>query len=205
VGDTTHWTSLYEQRSTTDVSWYQPAPTISLELLDAAGVTALDPILDVGGGASVLVDHLIQHGFRDISVLDIARPALDAARRRLGSDARKVTWIATDLLTWKPDRRYRVWHDRAVFHFLTTSDDRARYVAVLRHALAPDGYAVIGTFAADGPRTCSGLPVARYASDALAAQFAGFVVRESRREEHHTPSGAVQPFTWVLLAADRPR
>jgi SAM-dependent methyltransferase len=196
-----HWTGVHLQRSTTDVSWYQAEPTVSLELLNAASAAPDNAILDVGGGASVLVDHLIQRGYRDLTVLDIAPPALDAARSRLGADARKATWIAADVLSWAPDRRYHIWHDRAVYHFLTMPMDQERYATVLRQALAPGGHAIIGTFAADGPETCSGLPVARYAPEALAAQFPGFRVRAHRREEHRTPSGTIQPFTWVLLAA----
>lgn len=197
---TEHWTGIYEQQSTTDLSWFQATPTVSLELLDAAHVRSDDAILDVGAGASVLVDHLVDRGFRDISVLDIAPPALQAAKRRLGADAGKIEWIATDLLTWKPIRRYDVWHDRAVFHFLTDPKDRDRYVAVLRDALAPDGRVILATFAANGPKRCSGLPVARYTPADLADQFPGFDVLQARREEHHTPSGAVQPFTWLLMA-----
>lgn len=195
-----HWTGVYEEKQATEVSWFQPEPTRSLEMLSAADVGPDDPILDVGAGSSVLVDRLLERGFRDVSVLDISPPALQSAKQRLGQDASKVAWIFTDLLTWKPERRYKVWHDRAVFHFLTTPDDRARYLDVLDAALEPDGYVIIATFAADGPDRCSGLPVARYAPNQLAEHFPGWRALRTDREHHRTPDGAIQPFTWLLLA-----
>ncbi|WP_319459337.1 class I SAM-dependent methyltransferase [Micromonospora sp. RTP1Z1] len=195
-----HWTGVYEQKRTTEVSWFQPEPTLSLELLTATDVGADDPILDVGAGSSVLVDRLLEHGFRDVSVLDISPPALKAAQQRLGQNARTVAWIVADLLTWKPERRYKVWHDRAVFHFLTSPDDRTRYLDVLHTALQPDGYIIIATFAADGPDRCSGLPVARYAPSQLAEHFPGWRILRANREHHRTPDGGIQPFTWLLLA-----
>jgi trans-aconitate methyltransferase len=174
-------------------------PSTTTSRLLSRGTYGRAIALPAGGGASQLVDHLIEAGFTDLSVLDIAPPALDAARRRLGPDANRVTWITTDLLTWKPERRYHLWHDRAVFHFLTTPGQRDRYLAVLRDALIPGGQAIVGTFAADRPRTCSGLPVARYSPKELADQFPGFITRATRSEQHRTPHGAVQPFTWLLV------
>lgn len=195
-----HWDTVYEQKQADEVSWFQTDPSVSLELIGSAGVTPQEPLLDVGGGASVLVDRLVQRGFTDLTVLDLAEPALAVARERLGADDRGIDWIAADLLAWTPIRRYRLWHDRAVFHFLTDPGDRDRYRRVLDAALAEDGHAVIGTFAADGPQQCSGLPTARYGAEELAAQFPGLRVVEQRREEHHTPWDSVQPFTWLLLA-----
>lgn len=197
-----HWTNVYEQKRTTEVSWFQPQPTLSLELLTAANVGADDAILDVGAGASVLVDHLLERGFRDVSVLDISAPALRVAQQRLGKNASNVAWIVADLLTWKPERRYKIWHDRAVFHFLTTAEDRARYRDILRAALDPDGYVIIATFAAEGPTSCSGLPVARYSPQQLADQFPGFTVVRVEHEEHRTPGEVIQPFTWLLLRGE---
>lgn len=199
---TEHWTGVYERKQPTDVSWYQPEPTLSLELLSTAKVGTNDAILDVGGGASVLVDHLLDRGFRDVSVLDVAPPSLEAARQRLGHHARNVDWIVADVLTWEPTRRYRVWHDRAVFHFLTNPTDRSRYLETVRTALEPESHLIVATFAADGPDRCSGLPVARYAPAELAEQFPGWRVVRTDRENHQTPGGAVQPFTWLLLARD---
>jgi trans-aconitate methyltransferase len=153
-------------------------------------------VIDVGAGASNLIDSLATLGFSDLSVLDISPAALDLSRRRLGANA-LVTWLAADLLEWVPTRRYDVWHDRAVLHFLVGSEIE-RYRRTLRRALAPGGAAIIATFAPDGPERCSGLPVTRYSADELTAMLgAGFSLVEQRREHHITPSGGDQPFTWV--------
>jgi SAM-dependent methyltransferase len=196
-----HWQGVYAGRAVTEVSWFEAGADQSLALIDEAGLAAADPVLDVGAGASVLVDQLVKAGYQDVTVLDIAGSALAASRARLGQErAARVDWVVADLLSWRPPRRYRLWHDRAVFHFLTDAAERERYRRVLRQALAPGGRVVIGTFAEDGPTRCSGLPTARYSAGELAAQFPGFAAIRTAREEHHTPGGAVQPFTWVLLA-----
>lgn len=162
-------------------------------------------MVDVGGGASVLVDHLVERGFLDISVVDLSQVALDQARERLGESAGLVHWLCHDVLLWAPERRYQVWHDRAVFHFLCDEDQRRLYLANLRSGLAPGGHVVIGTFAPDGPETCSGLPVARYGPDDLARAFgADFKVVGHRDEEHITPHAISQKFTWLAMAY-RPR
>ena len=196
-----YWDEVYRRLAATDVSWFQPEPTVSLELIAMATVAPYDPIVDVGGGASVLVDRLLDAGHQDVSVLDVAADVLDLARQRLGLRGDRVDWIMHDLLTWRPDRQYRVWHDRAVFHFLTERSDRDRYRAVLRQALAKDGRVVIATFAADGPTSCSGLPTTRYSADELAGQFPELKLVKSTREEHRTPAAHIQPFTWLLMAA----
>lgn len=198
----THWDDVYGRVAVTDVSWFQREPACSLELVTAAGPGPGDPVVDVGAGSSVLVDRLLEGGHRDVTVLDLAADALAVTRSRLASRADDVRWVTGDLLAWQPGRRYRLWHDRAVFHFLTNPDDRDRYRTVLRQALAPGGHVVIGTFAADGPTACSGLPTARYDPGELAAQFPDLRVLRTTREEHHTPAGRVQPFTWLLLADD---
>jgi SAM-dependent methyltransferase len=198
----THWHDVYARRAITDVSWFQEEPATSIELIRATGAGADSPIVDVGGGASMVVDRLLDEGYRDVTVLDVADNALAAARSRLGPRAGQVTWIVADLLNWQPDRRYQVWHDRAVFHFLTATADRRRYRSVLHRALAPGGRMVIGTFAADGPTRCSGLPTVRYSADTLAAELPGYRVLHQRREKHVTPSDRVQPFTWLVLADD---
>jgi hypothetical protein len=148
---------------------------------------------------------LLDADYSDVTVLDVADSALAAARTRLGPAGDRVHWVTADLLTWRPARQYRVWHDRAVFHFLTDQAERDGYRAVLHRALAPDGSVVIGTFAADGPTSCSGLPTARYAPDELAAQFPDLDVVTTAREEHMTPAGRVQPFAWLLLNKRIPR
>jgi hypothetical protein len=200
-GRAQHWARTYQTKRTEDVSWFQREPTMSLRLLTAAGLGSGMSLIDVGGGASTLVDAALRLGETDVTVLDIAQAAMAASRSRLGDLADRVTWLAEDVLTWVPARRYDLWHDRAVFHFLTDPTDRDRYREVLRAGLAAGGSVVIGTFAEDGPESCSGLPVARYSPAALAEQFPEFDVIDVKREEHHTPWDAVQPFTWLLLRA----
>ncbi|WP_027344943.1 class I SAM-dependent methyltransferase [Hamadaea tsunoensis] len=190
-----HWRTTYDTKGD-QVSWYQAEPAPSLRLLDVAGLAAGRSVIDIGGGASVLADRLLDRGVTDVTVLDIAGSALAAGRTRLGD---RVTWLVQDLLTWRPERRYDFWHDRAVFHFLTEHRERDRYRRALVDGLAPDGRVVIGTFAADGPQTCSGLPTARYAPAELAAEFPGFEIVAVEREEHRTPWDSVQPFSWVVL------
>jgi hypothetical protein len=154
----------------------------------------------VGGGASSLAGVLLSRGFRDITVLDISATGIQAARRRLGAQADHLHWLIADLLTWQPQRRYQVWHDRAVFHFLTATQDRRQYLHTLDVATGPHAIAVFGCFAPDGPRQCSGLPVARYSAPELAGQLGSkWTLISQDREEHITPAGVVQPFTWAAL------
>jgi trans-aconitate methyltransferase len=179
------------------VSWYQSEPAVSLELIRSLGVDRGSPVVDVGGGASPLVDRLLEAGYTDVSVLDLSDVALDEARRRVGEDA-PVSWLREDVLEWRPARRYGLWHDRAVFHFLVDEADRARYLEVLSGALEAGGAVVIATFADDGPQHCSGLPVARYSEGALVRLLGERLVPvDTRRETHLTPAGVPQPFTWV--------
>ena len=178
----THWTGVYEQKAPSAVSWYQPEPEPSLRALDRLGARPSNSFIDVGGGASNLVDVLVSRGWRDITVLDIAAPALEAARARLGSDAEKVHWEVADITEWKPARPYDVWHDRAVFHFLTEASQRASYRRALSRGLMSGGLLVIATFALDGPEKCSGLPVQRYDSASLTSEFGeAFLLIESWR------------------------
>jgi len=191
-----HWAEVYAAKSVDEVSWYQAEPAVSLDLIEGLAPGHDLDVVDVGGGASVLVDRLVTRGFPHVTVLDIAGAALDAGRARLG-DAAPVDWVAADILTWAPDRHYGLWHDRAVLHFLA-GDDVGRYVATLERALGPDGSVVLGTFAPDGPTHCSGLAVTRYDAQALAGVLGdAFAVVDQRREVHVTPSGAEQAFTWV--------
>lgn len=195
-----HWNQVYDTKGADQVSWFQPEPTVSLALIDDLHLQRGDPILDVGGGGSVLVDRLLQRGYSDVTVLDVSAHGLDLARQRLDDSAARVHWVHTDLLQWAPTRRFALWHDRAVFHFLTDPADQARYRALATAAIAPGGHLILATFAADGPQQCSGLPVARYDPDQLAAQLGpGFTPVTTRREHHHTPTGSTQPFTWLLL------
>lgn len=191
------WDSAYEERGAEGVSWYQAVPEASLDLVDALSVPKTAAVIDIGGGASLLATSLLGRGFTDVTVLDISSAALAASERQMG-EAVQVRMVQADVLAWRPARRYDLWHDRATFHFLVTEDDRDAYVRTLRSAIAPVGFVILATFAPDGPPTCSGLPVIRY-SVADLAQILGdtFDVLETRREEHVTPAGIRQPFTWL--------
>jgi hypothetical protein len=193
-----HWDAVYGRSDESTVSWFEPEPAMSLELLDLVGADADDAVIDVGAGASLLVDALLARRFTDVTLLDVSEVGLAQARRRLGEAARRVQWLVSDLVSWRPARRYRIWHDRAVFHFLTEPADQARYRELLDAALVPGAGAVVGTFAADGPDQCSGLPTARYSPETLAAALGSSIEPlASRREIHRTPWGAIQPFTWL--------
>ena len=192
-----HWETVYRARDPAGVSWFQSVPARSLELIRATGLAAAAPVIDVGGGASTLVDHLIAAGYSDLTVLDIAPTALDHARYRLGPLAERVSWIAADVTRFTPNRRYGLWHDRAVFHFQTDSADRDRYLVALRAGLAEDGHLILSTFGPDGPTKCSGLEVRRY-SVAELQQVLGTAFRLQRRllDEHVTPAGIRQQFLY---------
>ncbi|HXE81085.1 MAG TPA: class I SAM-dependent methyltransferase [Vicinamibacterales bacterium] len=197
VGRRVHWERIYATRREGDVSWFEAAPAVSLEMLDAAGVTRESCVLDVGGGDSRLVDYLVVRGLTCLAVLDVSRAALDRARARLGAAAETVAWIEADVTGDWSLNPVDVWHDRAVFHFLTDPADRARYLSKLREVLKVNGAAVIATFAPDGPERCSGLPVVRYSPESLAAEIGpGFRLVESRRHLHVTPAGVAQAFQY---------
>lgn len=200
MSDKRHWDTVYASKAVDEVSWFQPHPEQSLALLDRAGIQADAPIIDVGAGASCLVDALLDRGFGRVSVLDISAAALAHARARLGPRAAGVTWIEGDIRDVPlPESGYAVWHDRAVFHFLTDPAHRRAYLAQVRRALRPDGCLVVATFAPDGPSQCSGLPVVRYTPEALMAEFGDtFRLMEHVAEAHHTPSGKVQHFIYCL-------
>lgn len=198
-----HWHDTYTRSGDTQVSWFSADPACSLELIEAGGADPARPAVDVGAGASRLADALLARGFADVTVLDVADDGLAHTRARLGADGARLRCVVSDVLDWVPDRRFGLWHDRAVFHFLTDPADRQRYRDLLAAALAPGALVVVGTFAADGPQSCSGLPTARYSAPGLAGEFGdGFEVVGQRREEHRTPWDAVQPFTWLALRAD---
>jgi SAM-dependent methyltransferase len=197
-----HWEKVYGSRLPTELSWYQPKPTRSLELLDQLGTTSSTAIIDVGGGTSTLVDALLERRVARVAVLDISRAALEYAKARLGARAAMVEWIEADITRADSGANalYDIWHDRAVFHFLTKADDRRHYVAAAGRALRPGGVALIATFSPHGPTRCSGLDVVRYDSEHLAREFGSeFSLERSVDELHHTPSGLVQPFTYTVL------
>jgi SAM-dependent methyltransferase len=197
-----HWHRVYSDKQPDEVSWFQATPAPSLAALDRLGAGPTQSLIDIGGGASTLVDALLQRGWRDVTVLDIAAPALRAAQARLGERAADVVWQVADITAWRPQRRYDIWHDRAVFHFLTAPEQRAAYLRALGDGLAAGGLAIIATFALDGPEKCSGLPVERYDADKLARTLGpGFHLEASWREEHLTPWQAIQTFTWCIFRA----
>jgi ubiquinone/menaquinone biosynthesis C-methylase UbiE len=195
-----HWEGVYTRRSATEVSWYQPHAERSLALIRRIAGGKPFRLIDVGGGASTLVDDLLGLPGADITVLDISEAALDVARERLGARAGRVRWLAGDVTAVPlPAQAYDLWHDRAVFHFLTEPAQRDVYVAQVRHAVRPGGQVIVAAFGPEGPLQCSGLPVVRYAPDALHAQFgSAFELVGHETELHHTPGGAVQQFVYCL-------
>lgn len=196
-----HWQNVYLTKPVDRVSWYRPHLDASLELLERAGFSVQSRLIDVGGGASTLVDDLLARGATHVTVLDVSAEALAIARRRVGAGERDVTWLASDVLDAAlPQGGFDIWHDRAVFHFLTDPADAARYAAQVAHAVRPGGYAIIAGFAPDGPERCSGLPVARRSAEDIAAVLApSFELLAKRAEQHVTPAGSVQSFAYALL------
>jgi len=194
-----HWDSVYRTRESAAVSWFQAEPAVTLALVELLEIPHDAAIIDVGGGASRLVDHLLAADYTDLTVLDLSPAALAVSQIRLG-DAAGVEWIAEDLLTWQPAHRYDLWHDRAVLHFLS-GEAVATYRELLERSVAPGGCVILGTFAPDGPEQCSGLPVTRYsAADLVHFLAPTFAVIEDRHELHTTPSGSMQAFTWVAAS-----
>lgn len=191
-----HWDHVYENSGADGVSWYQPEPEVSLELIELMGVGPESGIIDIGGGASVLTDRLLARGYNDLTVLDLSEVALEVARGRVG-DGSTVAWLAQDVLTWEPTRTFELWHDRAVFHFLS-AHEIVDYRSVLDRAIPSGGAVIMATFAPDGPERCSGLEVTRYGSKELGGLLgADFEIVAERQEVHVTPSGGAQPFTWI--------
>jgi 2-polyprenyl-3-methyl-5-hydroxy-6-metoxy-1,4-benzoquinol methylase len=192
-----HWEQVYQTKSPTDVSWYQKFPSLSLKLIRATGIEKGDGIIDVGGGASVLVDCLLTAGYRNIAVLDISASAIQQAKNRVGQRASAVEWYEADITTFRFPRRFAVWHDRAVFHFLTSGADRRNYVRVLKETLVPSGHLIIATFAITGPPKCSGLDVVRYDAKLLCSEIGDeFTLMETYDETHHTPWDTEQTFIY---------
>lgn len=195
-----HWEHVYTTKSETGVSWFQAHARQSVELIKRTGVSKDANIIDVGGGASTLVDDLLADGYRHVTVLDLSEAALAASRARLGDRASSVSWLAGDITRFElPRHAFDIWHDRAVFHFLTTREERQAYVDAVLRAVKPGGHVIVATFAEDGPEKCSGLPVMRYSADDLHSQFgAPFALLQQEHEEHLTPFGTVQKFIYCL-------
>lgn len=195
-----HWEQVYGSKTETEVSWYQSRPERSFALIKSAASDLSASILDVGGGASHLVDELLEAGYSDVTVLDVSAAALERSKERLGPKAGKVSWIVADITQWRPTRRWQIWHDRAVFHFLTEPADQDAYLAALRAATVSGSIAVMSCFALDGPERCSGLPVQRYSPATLAARIGkDFELISELSEQHRTPWGSTQSFAYAML------
>lgn len=192
-----HWQRVYDEKMPAEVSWYQPVPDKSLQLIRGTGLARNEPVLDVGGGASTLVDHLHADGYTDITVMDISGRALELARARLGESADAINWIESDVTAFEPQRRYALWHDRAAFHFLTDAADRDRYIDVAERALKQGGYFVLATFGPEGPERCSGVEIRRYGIEQLQELFGGgFKLGGYELDQHVTPMGSAQQFLY---------
>jgi 2-polyprenyl-3-methyl-5-hydroxy-6-metoxy-1,4-benzoquinol methylase len=198
VDPKSHWEKVYRTKQPNEVSWYRPHLEVSLQLIEDAAPNRDAQIIDVGGGESTLVDDLLTRGYRNIYILDVSLTALDVAKERLGDRAGTVNWLCGDVTTFGFTRhQYDVWHDRAVFHFLTESKERAAYVRQVAHAVKPGGHVIVATFGPDGPTQCSGLNVVRYDPNALHSEFgASFQLVKHLTELHQTPAGAIQQFTY---------
>jgi trans-aconitate methyltransferase len=190
-----HWQNVYATKAEKEVSWFQENPAPSLDLIVATGIRSDADIIDVGGGASRLVDSLLERGFHRIAILDLSASALEEAKNRLGRRADGINWITADVTDWEPSSTYDLWHDRAAFHFLTEAADRDAYIVRLKKAVRAGGHVIIATFAPDGPEKCSGLPIVRYDPKAVASALGPeFELIDSRRHDHVTPGGNMQRF-----------
>ena len=199
-GSRSHWDDVYATKAETAVSWFQPHSIRSLELIDSASPDRKVSVIDVGGGASTLVDDLLARGFGDVTVLDIAEPALERSKVRIGSASDRVGWIVADITQWKPARTWDIWHDRAVFHFLTEQGHQDAYVAALTAGTKAGATVIMAAFALDGPEKCSGLPVQRYSPALLATRLGDrFMLTADASETHVTPWGSEQRFSYAVL------
>lgn len=199
-----HWQGVYSSKGEKGVSWYEDRPELSLDLIRRAGVGPEASILDVGGGASRLVDALVARGQSHVTVLDLSAAALELARSRL-SDVAHVDWVVGDVTDWAPSRTYDLWHDRAAFHFLVDPADQVAYATVLSQALRPGGIAIIGTFSLSGPEKCSGLPVVRHDAASLQRVLGpGFTLLSSEEHSHRTPGGTIQDFQFSTFQKSSP-
>ena len=194
-----HWEEIYNTKSQTEVSWYQTRPSLSLQLIKSKGIEKGQGIIDVGGGSSMLVDCLLDEGFDDLAVLDISGRSLEIAKERLGDREGDVEWFEADATEFQPPRQFHLWHDRAVFHFLTDERDRRKYLNVLKEALLPGGYLVMATFAIDGPKRCSGLDTIQYDEESMSLELGDeFTLMDEVDEYHITPGDKVQKFIYFL-------
>jgi 2-polyprenyl-3-methyl-5-hydroxy-6-metoxy-1,4-benzoquinol methylase len=196
----THWQQIYEKKDPDQLTWYQPEATISLELIRQQKLSTESKLVDMGSGCSTLVDGLLASGLRHLTMVDLSSSALKCAQKRLGERSETIQWIAADATTWEPEEEYDLWHDRAVFHFLTTEGQREGYLKALRKGLKPGGRVVLSTFAVGGPEKCSGLPIVQYNAEKVRATFGeDFTLLLERTEEHPTPWGGHQSFAYFVL------
>ena len=200
-----HWENVYKTKTADQVSWFKPHLAKSLELILGTKRDKREPVIDVGGGASTLVDDLLGEGFMDITVLDISSESLEVSKKRLGKEAAKVNWIVGDVTTTNlPKNHYSLWHDRAVFHFLTSPEDRKKYVKTLNQSLKPKGIVTIATFSLKGPERCSGLDIVRYSPETLQAEFGeSYSLMKSLEESHDTPFGTKQEFVYGVFQREK--
>lgn len=199
-----HWEAVYRNKSPLEVSWYQREPLMSLGLIERSGVAKDAPLIDVGGGASVLVDRLCELGYSRLAVLDVAGRALDLAKKRLGAKAAQVEWFEADVLDFTPPHAFALWHDRAVFHFLTRPSHRRAYVRRLDGSVAAGGQVIMGAFTLGGPKRCTGLDIVQYDAEGLLRELGeGFQLLEEAHELHTMPGGGEQDFAWFRLQKRR--
>ena len=190
-----HWGDVYQEKSPSEVSWYQKEPKLSLELIRSTNVVSNEAIIDVGGGTSVLVDNLGKEYYTNLTVLDISENAIASAKKRLGNSSKSIEWIVSDITQFDTAQKFSLWHDRALFHFLTDQSDRQIYVKALKNAIRPEGHLIIATFAIGGPKKCSGLEIVQYDSEKMIAELGdNFKLIEERKEVHITPANKEQEF-----------
>jgi ubiquinone/menaquinone biosynthesis C-methylase UbiE len=191
-----HWESVYTTKALQEVSWYEEVPTTSLKFLSEANLSLDAKIIDIGGGDSLFVDHLLKLGFKDITVLDISANAIERAKERLGSLAKEVKWVVSDATQFQPTETYDFWHDRAVFHFITQEQEITTYLTVIENGLKENGILVVGTFSENGPKKCSGIEIKQYSESELVERFGKFIKVKCLNTNHQTPFNTVQNFTF---------
>ncbi len=200
-----HWENIYQAKKLSEVSWYQPTPATSLAFFKEFKVPLTAKIIDIGGGDSLLVDHLLNLGYKDITVLDISETAIERAKTRLGDRAQQVTWIVADATTFQPTQKYDFWHDRAAFHFLTSDNDIDAYLETVQQNLRPNGILVIGTFSENGPKKCSGIDIHQYSERSMIARLQKFFTKiKCSTVDHTTPSGTIQNFIFCSFKKMQP-
>ncbi len=195
-----HWENIYQTKELKDVSWYQRTPETSLNFIQLANLLRSAKIIDIGGGDSLLVDHLIDLGYLDITVLDISAKSLEKAKQRLGDRASNIHWIVADISNFRPSRKYDLWHDRAAFHFLTDETEIENYVKTVQLCIQPSGILIIGTFSEQGPKKCSGIEIKQYSETSIYERFMSYFERiQCMKVDHQTPSGSIQNFVFCYL------